>query len=91
MLQLADLVMVGQVGRAQPAALLLQLIQLVLHVVPLLTHTPVVTSLHKQAHAEAHRAGVAFHPSPANAPASVAYGHSPADAAAHPANVAYVA
>ncbi|KAA6429222.1 MAG: hypothetical protein FRX49_00618 [Trebouxia sp. A1-2] len=32
MLQLADLVMVGQVGRAQPAALLLQLIQLVLHV-----------------------------------------------------------
>jgi len=28
--------MVGQVGRAQPAALLLQLIQLVLHVVPLL-------------------------------------------------------
>ena len=48
MLQLADLVMVGQVGRAQPAALLLQLIQLVLHVVPLLlchTHTHLL-SLH---------------------------------------------
>ena len=36
MLQLSDLVVFGQVGGPQPAALLLQLIQLVLHVIPLL-------------------------------------------------------
>ena len=41
--------MVGQVGRAQPAALLLQLIQLVLHVVPLLLcHTHLLSEKNKE-------------------------------------------
>ena len=95
MLQLADLVMVGQVGRAQPAALLLQLIQFVLHVVPLLlchTHQLSLHFTNNHVNAEAH-------------PASVACGlchthllslhfisyHAADAAAAHPAGVARVA
>ena len=51
MLQLGDLVMLGQVGRPQPAALLLQLIQLVLHMVPLLLHHMLHALLHALLHA----------------------------------------
>ena len=36
MFKLSELIVVGQVGGPQPAALLLQLIQLMLHVIPLL-------------------------------------------------------
>jgi len=67
-LQLADLVMVGQVGGAKPAALLLQLIQLVLHVVPLLLCHTHLLSLH---FTNNHAANAAAHP------ASVAYGAYP--------------
>ena len=47
MLQLSDLIMLRKVGGPQPAALLLQLIQLVLHVIPLLLcHTKYICLMH---------------------------------------------
>ena len=89
--------MVGQVGRAQPAALLqqLQLIQLVLHVVPLLLcHTHLLSLHFTNNHLNAEGHSPSFACGLCHTPLLSLHfttHHAAADAAAHLASVACVA